>query len=401
MERRKFIIGIPALAVLNSIQPLEASVQNSSDFDRFSDYFHQIREPVFGAWCKGELIKTLDRSELPRKDRMKFAALEVVARIFYPLCQIDKEGAFLTSEILAALEKSLQPGHADSFNWNKGDQPLVDAAILAAGFLQNPLLFEKKLNPKIQSGIIEGWRNSLKIKPYESNWLLFAAMVEGALQKWDKPLKPECIPYAIQKFEEWYVGDSFYADGPRFHMDYYNSIIIHPFLLILGKQGLVDKELAIKHMNRAKRHVEILERMVTRDGGFPPLGRSLCYRAGLFHHLAFMAKEEMLPASVSFGAAKKAITLAIEKTLHIKNPDQIGTNAMDLDTKILRPGLFGFEPQLAEVYINTASLYLCTWAFLPLALGKNHEFWNMEKALNTSDKMQMNQSLGIDVALKD
>jgi hypothetical protein len=226
-------------------------------------------------------------------------------------------------------------------------------------------------------------------------------MVEAALQKWDKPLKPECIPFAIQKFEEWYVGDSFYADGPRFHMDYYNSIIIHPFLLILGKQGLVDKELAIKHITRAKRHAEILERMVASDGSFPPLGRSLCYRAGLYHHLAFMAKEEMLPASISFGAAKKALTLAIEKTLHIKNQGQIGTNAMEMETKMLRPGLFGFEPQLAEVYINTASLYLCTWAFLPLALGKSHEFWNMEKALNTADKMQMNQALGIDGALKD
>ena len=114
-----------------------------------------------------------------------------------------------------------------------------------------------------------------------------------------------------------------------------------------------------------------------------------------------MAKEEMLPVSVPFGAAKNTLCLAIEKTLGIVNQGEIGANAMDPHTKILRPGLFNFEPQLAEVYINTASLYLCTWAFLPLALGKNHEFWNMEKAQSTADKMKMKQALGLDAALND
>ena len=401
MERRKFIVGIPALAVLTTIQAAEKHIETRSDFERFSNYFYQIRKPIFDAWCKGELIKTLDRSELPRKERMKFAALEVIARIFYPLCQTDKEGSFLTPEILKALEKSLSPGFADSFNWDKGEQPLVDASILAAGFLQNPFIFEKRLNANIQAGLIEGWKKCLAIKPYENNWLLFAAVVEAALQKWDKPFKPECIAYAILKFEDWYKGDGFYGDGPKFHIDYYNSIIIQPFLLILGKLGHVEKDLMARHLTRAKRHAEVLERMIGADGSFPPLGRSLCYRAGLFHHLAFMALEEKLPVSLSPGAVKKALCLCIEKTLDISVDGNLGEKAIDKSSGILRPGLFNFEPQLAEIYINTASLYLCTWAFLPLALGKNHEFWLMEKAQTTADKMKMNQSLGLDAALKD
>ena len=121
MERRKFIAGIPALAVLNSLQAAEKQTESVSDFERFSNYFYQIRKPIFDAWCKGELINTLNVNELPRKDRMKFAALEVIARIFYLLYQTDNEGAFLTPEILEALEKSLLPGHQDSFNWAKGD----------------------------------------------------------------------------------------------------------------------------------------------------------------------------------------------------------------------------------------------------------------------------------------
>jgi len=401
MERRKFISGIPALAVLNSIPSLGHTEENKSEYERFMGYFLQIQKPVFDAWAREKLVSTLDRIELPGKNRNQFSALESIARNFYATCQIDKEGKFLNSEILNAFERSLKPGHPDSFNWDKGDQPLVDAAILAAGFLQNPFIFEKILNAKIQKGLIEGWKKSLSIKPYESNWLLFAAMVEAALQKWDRAFKPDCVPYAIQKFEEWYKGDGFYGDGPKFHIDYYNSIIIHPFLLILGKQGHVEKDVMAKHIIRAKRHAECLERMIGADGSFPPLGRSLCYRAGLFHHLAFMALEEKLPVSLSPGSIKKALCLSIEKTLDVSAKGNLGGNAIDQSSGILRPGLFNFDPQLAEIYISTASLYLCTWAFIPLGLGKDHEFWTVEKSQTTAEKLKMSQGLGIDAALKD
>lgn len=401
MERRQFIAGIPALAAINSIQSVPQQIDSKNDFDRFSGYLNQIQKPVFEAWAERRLVASLDRAEFPRKPRNQFAALEAIARNFYSICQVDRKGLFLQPEIISALESSIMPGHADSFNWDKGEQPLVDAAILAAGFLQNPFLFENKLNANIQAGLIEGWRKCLSIKPFENNWLLFAAMVEAAIQKWDKPFKPECIPHAIQKFEDWYKGDGFYSDGPRFHMDFYNSIIIHPFLIVLGKLGHVDPQLMQKHLDRSKRHAIVLERMIGPDGGFPPLGRSLCYRAGLFHHLAFMALEEKLPALLSPNSVKKALSLSIEKTLAISAKGKLGENAVDQSTGLLRPGLFNFDPQLAEIYISTASLYLCTWAFIPLGLGKDHEFWANEKGHTTAEKLKSSQVLEIDQALKD
>ena len=44
--------------------------------------------------------------------------------------------------------------------------------------------------------------------------------------QWD----PVRIEFAVRKFDEWYVGDGWYADGERFHFDYYNSFVIHPML---------------------------------------------------------------------------------------------------------------------------------------------------------------------------
>ena len=37
--------------------------------------------------------------------------------------------------------------------------------------------------------------------------------------------------YAVREYQQWYVGDGVYGDGPHFHWDYYNSFVIHPMLV--------------------------------------------------------------------------------------------------------------------------------------------------------------------------
>ena len=36
------------------------------------------------------------------------------------------------------------------------------------------------------------------------------------------------VDYALRQHEQWYKGDGTYGDGPDFHWDYYNSLVIHP-----------------------------------------------------------------------------------------------------------------------------------------------------------------------------
>jgi hypothetical protein len=399
VERRSFLSLAPALGSLGWLksQPYSAF----STREKWTKTLDFICEPVLQAFENGRLVKTLDRPELPRKDRLKFASLEAMARILYPLVQIKKDKNLWTENLKLAFENALKEGHPDSFNWNNGDQPLVDAAILAAGFLQNPVVFESIFTDQMRAGLISGWRKALTIKPYESNWLLFAAMVEVALQKWDKPFKPDSITYAIQKHESWYKGDGWYGDGPHFHFDYYNSIIIHPFLLLLGKFGKCTNEEKEKHILRANRLAVSLERMVDKEGGFPAIGRSLCYRSGLFHHLAFMASESLLNQEISYGKIRNALDLIIQKTLSPMSNGKPEPEVADASTGLLRPGLFSFNPKLAENYINTASLYLATWAFLPLSLEINHPFWSEGLTLNSAQLSEKENGLDIDKALKD
>lgn len=36
---------------------------------------------------------------------------------------------------------------------------------------------------------------------------------------------------ALDSHKAWYKGDGIYGDGAEFHLDYYNSYVIHPLLL--------------------------------------------------------------------------------------------------------------------------------------------------------------------------
>jgi hypothetical protein len=56
-------------------------------------------------------------------------------------------------------------------------------------------------------------------------------MVEACLHRFGPGADAVRIDYAVRQMEQWYVGDGQYADGPEFRFDYYNSFVIHPFLL--------------------------------------------------------------------------------------------------------------------------------------------------------------------------
>jgi len=118
---------------------------------------------------------------------------------------------------------------------------------------------------------------------------------------------------------------------------------------------------------RARRYAAIQERLVGPDGSFPPLGRSLAYRCGAFHLLAQATLRGALPEGVTPAQSRGALTAVIRRTLEA--PGTFDARGW------LQVGLAGHQPHLAEPYISTGSLYLCTVAFLPLGLPARDAFW--------------------------
>jgi hypothetical protein len=233
--------------------------------------------------------------------------------------------------------------------------------------------------------------------PTANNWVLFAAMIEAALQSFgEKPLA-ERLENCVNLMLGWYKGDSVYGDGAFFHADYYDSFVIHPMLVdVLAVLKQDDDRFAAAYgieLARAKRYAEILERLIAPDGSFPSLGRSTTYRFGAFHALAQIAWMRELPVAVKPAQARSGITAVIRKTIEAHGTFD--------DHGWLQIGFCGHQPTLAESYISTGSLYLCCAAFLPLGLPPSDEFWSAPPAPWTSQLLWSGQPLPRDHAMAE
>ena len=338
----------------------------------------QLARPVLQAIGKGQLRATMPVEQHGASDRRPFSHLEAVGRLLTGLspwlgsdCPSD-ERRELAPLAIAAIEQGTDSRSPDFFNFSGAGQPLVDTAFLCQAILRAPKLLWEPLSQATKDRVIACVTSTRAIMPGTNNWLLFSAVVETFLafagHRWD------CmrVDYAIRQHEQWYKGDGVYGDGQYFHWDYYNSFVIHPMLLdtlkhISKHDDRWSKAFGPVMLTRAQRYAAVQERMIGPDGSFPPVGRSLAYRAGAFHLLAQLALEHNLPAALRPARVRRALTLTLRRTLN-------APGTFD-DGGWLSCGLCGHQPGLAEAYISTGSLYLTSAALLPLGLPPSAPFW--------------------------
>lgn len=271
-----------------------------------------------------------------------------------------------------AIRSATDPQSPDYLNFHEGSQPVVDCGFLAEALLRAPTELWKKLDAPVQRNLAAALASSRAITPGFSNWLLFSATVEAALammgERWDGMR----IDYAVRQHQQWYLGDGIYGDGPRLHWDYYNSFVIQPMLVdvlrTIGAHSRTWDSFLPDTLNRARRYAAIQERLVSPEGTFPVVGRSIAYRCGAFHLLAQMALLGQLPAPLTGARVRSALTAAIGRTLDAPGTfDAAGW---------LTVGFCGHQPHLGEAYISTGSLYLCAAVLLPLGLAPADPFWS-------------------------
>jgi hypothetical protein len=271
-----------------------------------------------------------------------------------------------------AIRNGADPQSPDFLNFHEGSQPLVDCGFLAQALLRAPNEMWKKLDPATQKNLAAGFLSARVITPGQNNWLLFAATVEAALAMMGERYDAMRIDYAVRAHQQWYVGDGLYGDGPRFHWDYYNSFVIQPMLLDvlrnIGSHATTWQPLLPDILARARRYSAIQERLISPEGTFPVIGRSICYRTGAFQLLAQMALLGELPAPLTGPRVRAALTAVMKRLLE-------APGTFD-DRGWLTVGFAGHQPHLGESYISTGSLYLCAAVFLPLGLKPADAFWS-------------------------
>lgn len=391
MKRRYFAKLVSASGLLGWPQLTSGQPPAPSDRTYWLSILDQLSRPVLSHLATNELKTKMPIEAHQPEERRRFGHLEAFGRLMAGIAPWlnlddipDKAEASLQKEYLdlanRALANAVDPAAKDFLNFTEGSQPLVDAAFLAHALLRCPRWWTTA-DTATKTNTVKALLATRQVKPHFNNWLLFSAMIEAFFMRYGFEYDKMRLDYALKQHEQWYMGDGAYGDGPNFHWDYYNSYVIQPFMVdILAV--IVEKDPNYqatydKIIQRAIRFAAVQERLIAPDGSFPVLGRSIVYRAGAFQHLANMALRQLLPPALSPAQVRSALTAVLRKTTGPANYDPQGW---------LRIGLNGHQPQLAETYICTGSLYLCATALLPLGLAASHPFWAGPSAEWTSVK---------------
>ena len=344
----------------------------------------RICRPLFNALNERRLkaVMPVEAAAGAEQGRRKTTYLEALGRALAGLAPWLEHGPTTGAEgelrarycelARAAIAAGVDKTSPDYMDFGGDRQTIVDTAFLSLAMLRAPHELREKLPSAVRAQLAEAMRATRAgLAPF-NNWLLFVATIEAGLfalgESWDRAR----VDYALRELSGWYAGDGVYGDGPHVHQDYYNSFVIHPFLLALmdavGKQDAAWGAMAASIRERATRYAAIQERMIAPDGTYPIVGRSIAYRCGAFHSLADTALRQALPKEVAPEQVRGALTAVMRRTL---------TAAGTFDgAGWLRIGLAGHQPSLGEDYISTGSLYLCTTAFLPLGLPAEDRFWS-------------------------
>ena len=416
-NRREFFKSLTALSIaglagISSATPpadtTAPATQNIDDRSYWLAVLERIASPVLENLARRELKKNMPVEAANPTDRAKYTYLEAFGRTLAGIAPWlaaqnlsdpeSKQQQKFISLSHVCLDAATDPKSADFMNFTHGGQPLVDAAFLAQGILRAPLLLWQSLEPRVQQQVVQTLKSSRAIRtPRENNWVMFAATVEAALHLMGEETIPDRLEHSIERMLGWYKGDGVYGDGEFFHFDYYNSFVIHPMLLdvlaILKQKDSTYEALHATELQRARRYAAIQERLIAPDGTFPSIGRSTTYRFGAFHALARIAWMRELPEHVRPAQVRCALTAVIRKI--IEAPGTFDDHGW------LRIGFCGHQPTLAEGYISTGSLYLCTTALLPLGLPPTDEFWSTPPAPWTSQRIWSGQSLPADHAMPE
>jgi len=380
--RREFFQTIASLGVSAAGQA-ERQLSVNSDRDFWLRLLARLADPVLRNSAAGTLKRQMPVECVTGDvtERRKYTHLEALCRLLVGIApwleaqlppgaerDFQQRYADLARQ---ALRSATDPNSPDFLNFHEGAQPLVDCGFLAQALLRAPGELWGKLDRPTRKNVAAALASTREIRPPFSNWLLFSATIEAALAHMEERWDAMRIDYAIRQHEQWYLGDSLYSDGPRFHWDYYNSFVIQPMLLDVLRSIRVhskDWETFLPDaMARACRYAAILERLISPEGTFPAVGRSITYRCGAFHLLAQIALLGELQAPLTGARVRNALTAVLRKTLEA--PGTFDQNGW------LTIGLCGHQPHMGEPYISTGSLYLCSTALLPLGLGPADAFW--------------------------
>jgi hypothetical protein len=249
------------------------------------------------------------------------------------------------------------------------DQRLVEMAAIGLALALVPEQVWEPLEPESRTNLVVWLYRINEVEVVDNNWLFFRVLVNLGLAKVGAKHDMAATEAALDRLENFYLGEGWYSDGPVTQIDYYVPFAFHFYGLIYAKlNGDSDPARAARFRERAGLFAQDFAHWFTADGAALPFGRSLTYRfaQGSFWGALAFAGVEALPWGVIKGLALRHLRWWARQPIF--NPD--GT----LSIGYTYPNL-----NMAEQYNSPGSPYWALKFFLPLALPDSHPFWQAEE----------------------
>ncbi len=268
------------------------------------------------------------------------------------------------------LSNGTDPAHPEFWGMpGDKDQRLVEMASIGLALALVPEHLWDPLPPEARRNLARwlGTINSVGI--VDSNWLFFRVMVNMGLAHVGAEHDETAMVAALDRLDQFYLGNGWYSDGPTAQCDYYVPFAMHYYGLVYAQLvGARDPNRAERFRERASAFAQDFVHWFAADGSALPFGRSLTYRfaQGAFWGALGFADVEALPWGVVKGMALRHLRWWSGQPIFA--PD--GT----LSIGYAYPNL-----NVGEQYNSPGSPYWAMKFFLPLALPESHPFWQVEE----------------------
>ncbi|MBU7591515.1 DUF2264 domain-containing protein [Metabacillus halosaccharovorans] len=271
---------------------------------------------------------------------------------------------------LQGLKNGTDPNHEEYWGEIKHfDQRIVEMASFGLALLLIPNKIWEPLTLRERENVCAWLSQVNQCHAHDCNWLFFAVLVNLGLKNVGEPYDREKIAVNLERIDQFYLSNGWYADGINGHSDYYVPFAFHYYGLIYAK--VMEKEDPIrsqKYKARAEEFAKDFIAWFSSDGSAVPYGRSLTYR---FASISFW--------SAAVYAGIEPFSIGVMKGIILRNLRWWFKQPIFNDTGILTIGYSYPNLVMGENYNSPGSPYWSLKAFLPLALGDEHPFWKADE----------------------
>ena len=293
--------------------------------------------PLFGAWCAS--------------GRNPEVILANNKRLLLP--EEFKRGLLAGTDPDASSYWGDMPG--------KSNQRIVEAADIALSLWLFRDIIWRNLRVHERNAVIN-WLSLVEGREgLDNNWHLFFVLIDRVLKSLGFSGRISGIHERFERIKEFHLGDGWFKDGPKGHVDFYNAWGFHYALTWIKR---VDREWDPSFIKKVQSDFLKSYKYLIGPKGLPILGRSIQYRIAAAAPM--VAGAESNPEIVSPGKARRALDVTWRYFL--------AHGA--LQRGIITQGYHGTNPRIVDPYAGPAS---SLWSIRSLVMafyyGPEHGFW--------------------------